>query len=155
MINPNPLHNKKNQKQVLTEITLLVSIVINQGGDYMELNQDKPIFQQIAETLEDGILTGSFKEEEQIPSITEFSVMYKINPATANKGINLLVDEEIIYKKRGVGMFVKAGAVSKLKEKRQTQFYDAYVSKLIREAKKLNISSIDIIAMIERGYDNE
>jgi len=121
----------------------------------MELNQDKPIFQQIAETLEDGILTGSFKEEEQIPSITEFSVMYKINPATANKGINLLVDEEIIYKKRGVGMFVKAGAVSKLKEKRQTQFYDAYVSKLIREAKKLNISSIDIIAMIERGYDNE
>jgi len=140
---------------MLTKVHWLISIVINKGGEHMELNQDKPIFQQIAETIEDGILTGSFKAEEQIPSITEFSVMYKINPATANKGINLLVEEEIIYKKRGVGMFVTAGAVSKLKEKRQTQFYDAYVSKLIREAKKLNISSTDIIAMIERSYDNE
>jgi len=121
----------------------------------MELNQDKPIFQQIAETIEDGIITGSFGEEEQIPSITDFSVMYKINPATANKGINLLVDEEIVYKKRGVGMFVAAGAVKRLKEKRQTQFYEAYISRLIKEAKKLNISSVDIIAMIERGYDNE
>lgn len=81
--------------------------------------------------------------------------MYKINPATANKGMNLLVDEAIIYKKRGVGMFVATGAVNKLKAKRQTQFYDAYISRLIKEAKKLNISSTDIIAMIERGYDND
>jgi len=142
-------------KKVLTNVHWLVSIVINQGGVYMELSHDKPIFQQIAETIEDGILTGSFGEEGQIPSITEFSVMYKINPATANKGINLLVDQEILYKKRGVGMFVAKGASAIIKEKRQTQFYDAYISRLIKEAKKLNISSIDIIAMIERGYDNE
>lgn len=121
----------------------------------MELNQDKPIFQQIAETIEDGILTGAYKEEGQVPSITEFSVMYKINPATANKGINLLVDEEIIFKKRGVGMFVAKGAVYKLQAKRKNQFYDAYISRLIKEAKRLSISSTDIIAMIERGYDHE
>lgn len=120
----------------------------------MKINpdQEKPIFIQIAEGIEDGILTGAFPEESQIPSITEFSVNYKINPATALKGINLLVDENIIFKKRGVGMFVSKGAVKQLKEKRQHQFYNNYVSSLIEEAKRLGISSDDIIAMIERGF---
>nr|WP_296265413.1 GntR family transcriptional regulator [uncultured Merdimonas sp.] len=115
-------------------------------------DQEKPIFIQIAEGIEDGILTGAFPEESQIPSITEFSVNYKINPATALKGINLLVDENIIFKKRGVGMFVSKGAVQQLKKKRQNQFYDNYISNLIEEAKRLGISSDDIIAMIERGF---
>ena len=114
--------------------------------------QDKPIFIQIAEGIEDGILTGAFPEESQIPSITEFSVNYKINPATALKGINLLVDENIIYKKRGVGMFVAEGAVQNLRKKRQDQFYTNYISSLIDEARRLGISSEDVIAMIERGF---
>lgn len=117
-----------------------------------ELDQEKPIFLQIAEGIEDGILTGIFPENGQIPSITEFSVNYKINPATALKGINLLVDEGIIFKKRGVGMFVSEGAVMKLRQKRQDQFYDNYIKKLIAEAKRLGISGDEIIAMIERGF---
>lgn len=118
----------------------------------LDLDQEKPIFIQIAECIEDGILTGSFPEEGQIPSITEFSVNYKINPATALKGINLLVDEGIVFKKRGVGMFVAKGAAGKLKKKRQDQFYDNYISRLVDEAKRLNITSEEIIAMIERGF---
>ena len=118
----------------------------------LDLDQEKPIFIQIAEGIEDGILTGAFPEESQIPSISEFSVNYKINPATALKGINLLVDEEIVFKKRGVGMFVAKGAVSKLQKKRQNQFYDNYVSRLVEEAKRLGITSDEIIAMIERGF---
>lgn len=118
----------------------------------LDLDQEKPIFIQIAEGIEDGILTGAFPEESQIPSITEFSVNYKINPATALKGINLLVDEAIIFKKRGIGMFVAQGAVSKLKKKRQEQFYDNYINKLVDEAKRLGITSDEIIAMIERGF---
>ena len=118
----------------------------------LDLDQEKPIFIQIAEGIEDGILTGAFPEESQIPSITEFSVKYKINPATALKGINLLVDEGIIFKRRGVGMFVSKGAVAKLKKKRQNQFYDNYISRLVDEAKRLNITSDEIIAMIERGF---
>lgn len=116
------------------------------------LDQEKPIFLQIAEGIEDGILTGAFPEGSHIPSITEFSVNYKINPATALKGINLLVDENIIFKKRGVGMFVSDGAVQKLRQKRQDQFYTNYISSLIEEAKRLGITSDDIIAMIERGF---
>lgn len=118
----------------------------------LELDQEKPIFIQISECIEDGILTGGFPEGTQIPSITEFSVNYKINPATALKGINLLVDEGIIFKKRGVGMFVSEGTVNKLREKRQNQFYDDYIGTLIEEAKRLGISSDEIIAMIERGF---
>lgn len=118
----------------------------------LELDQEKPIFIQIAEGIEDGILTNVFPEGSQIPSITEFSVNYKINPATALKGINILVDEEIIFKKRGVGMFVAECAVQKLKIKRQNQFYDNYIGRLIEEAKRLGFTSEDIIAMIERGF---
>ena len=116
------------------------------------LDQEKPIFLQIAEGIEDCILTGAFPEGSQIPSITEFSVNYKINPATALQGINLLVDEYIIFKNRGVGMFVSDGAVQKLRQKRQDQFYTNYISSLIEEAKRLGITSDDIIAMIERGF---
>lgn len=118
----------------------------------LELDQEKPIFLQIAENIEDGILTNGFPENSQIPSITEFSVNYKINPATALKGINLLVDEKILFKKRGVGMFVAEGAVQKLRQKRQNQFYNNYIKKLIEEAKRLDISSDEIIIMIERGF---
>ena len=74
------------------------------------LGEDKSIYLQISEMIEDEILRDIIKEEEQVPSTTELSKFYKINPATAGKGINLLVDKGIIYKKRGIGMFVQAGA---------------------------------------------
>lgn len=119
----------------------------------IDFEDERPIFQQIALGIEDAILTGAFEEGEQIPSITEFSVTYKINPATALKGINLLVDAGVLYKKRGVGMFVTEGAVMKLKEKRREEFYDSYVRSLIEEAKKLGISGDEIIAMVARGYE--
>lgn len=116
---------------------------------------DKPIFQQIREGIEDAIISGAFPEGSQIPSITEISVNYKINPATALKGVNLLVEENIVYKKRGVGMFVCDGAVDRLMENRRKEFYDKYVSSLISEAKKLKLSEQDIKQMIERGFGGE
>ncbi|KNZ43245.1 GntR family transcriptional regulator [Acetobacterium bakii] len=120
----------------------------------MQINfeDERPIFIQIAEGIEDGILTGGFAENGQIPSITELSVNYKINPATALKGISLLVDEGIIFKKRGVGMFVAPGSVSKLRAKRKRSFFEHYIKKLVAEAKKLEITSEEILGMIERGY---
>lgn len=120
----------------------------------MELNFDseKSIYLQLAEQIEDAILSGAFPEETQIPSTTEISVSYKINPATALKGINLLVDEKIIYKKRGVGMFVASGAVAVLQEKHKSQFIESFVQAMIEEARKLKISKEEIISMIERGY---
>ena len=118
-------------------------------------NIEKPIFIQIAEQLEDSIFTGVFPEEAKIPSTNEISALLNINPHTVLKGMNVLVDEEIIYKKRGLGMFVKEGAFEKIRQKRQSHFYEQYVAALISEAVKLKMSKEDIISLIERGYDNE
>lgn len=118
-------------------------------------NSDKPIFIQIAEGIEDAVLSGAFPEESQIPSITEFSINYKINPATALKGINILVDAEIVYKKRGLGMFVCSGAADKLRSRRKEQFFDNYVKVLTDEAKRLQISENEVKLLIERGFENE
>lgn len=118
----------------------------------INFNSDKAIFLQISEGIEDAILSGAFEEESQIPSITDFSVTYKINPATALKGINILVENGTVYKKRGLGMFVATGAVDKLLNKRREQFYDNYIVSLISEAARLKLSETDIISMIERGF---
>ncbi|MBU3103337.1 GntR family transcriptional regulator [Clostridium gasigenes] len=116
----------------------------------LELTNDIPIYAQIAQAIEDNILKGIFKEEEVIPSTTEISVRFKINPATVAKGFNLLVDEGVIYKKRGVGMFVSTGSKNLLMEKRKDSFYKKYIVSLIEEAKRLDISTVDIINMIEK-----
>lgn len=88
----------------------------------MHFDSERPVFLQVAEKMEDAILTGAFEEEQQVPSTTELSVSCKINPATALKGINLLVEDGILYKKRGVGMFVCTGAVEKIRSKRRMAF---------------------------------
>ena len=118
----------------------------------LDFHSEKPIFLQIAEGLEDAILSGAFPEESQIPSITELSVTYKINPATALKGINLLVDSGILYKKRGVGMFVSTGAVETLRQKRQECFYEKYIETIVDEARRLNLTLADVVKMMERGF---
>lgn len=121
----------------------------------LHFNSERPIFQQIAEGIEDGVLAGAFPEESQIPSITEFSVQYKINPATALKGINLLVEEGVLYKKRGVGMFVTPGAVKKLSQKRRAGFYRRYVVSMVEEAGRLGVSREELFDMIRQGFEEE
>lgn len=121
----------------------------------LDISSEKPIFIQFAEMLENNILKGIFEEDSQIPSTTEVAMKFKINPATANRGVNLLVDDGIIYKKRGVGMFVCIGAREKISAKRKHTFYESYVLPLIEESKNLNITKIEIISMIERGIENE
>ncbi len=116
---------------------------------------DKPLYVQIAQHLEDAIFTGVYAEETQIPSTTELSVSLQMNPATVLKGMNILVAENIIYKKRGLGMFVSTGATEKIKEKRQQNFFENFVTPLVLEAKKLELSEEEIKKLIERGVKNE
>ncbi len=118
-----------------------------------DFNSEKPIYLQLAEEIEDAILSGAYEEETQIPSTTEISVGYKINPATALKGINRLVDDGIVYKKRGLGMFVSTGAKVKIHDKRKETFFETYIISLVSEAKKLEITKDDILKMLERGFD--
>ncbi|AKG33936.1 GntR family transcriptional regulator [Paenibacillus durus ATCC 35681] len=121
------------------------------GG--VRVDDSRPIFQQIAEKIENDILELRLLEEGQVPSTNQFASLYQINPATAAKGINLLVDEGILYKKRGIGMFVAEGARGKLMKKRREQFFDQYVMALMQEAKKLGITVDEVADMIRKGAE--
>ncbi len=114
------------------------------------MDESRPIFLQIAEAIENDILGGALPEESQVPSTNEFAAFYRINPATAGKGVNLLVDDGILYKKRGIGMFVAGGSRARLVAKRRDQFEAEYVGPLVAEAAKLGIGHAELEQMINR-----
>lgn len=118
-----------------------------------EFNNEKSIYLQIAESIEDDIVKGVMEEETQIPSTNQMALIYRINPATAGKGINLLVDQGIIYKRRGIGMFVVSGARKRIQEKRKANFYEKYVASLVNEARNLGIGTEELISMIRKGAE--
>lgn len=119
-------------------------------------DNNKPIFIQVREIIEDQIVNNQLMEGEQAPSTNQLVSFYKINHATVTKGINQLVEEGILYKKRGIGMFVAEGAKMKLMEKRKEAFKDEYVAPLVQEATKLGITFNEIINLIAKikGSDN-
>lgn len=108
-----------------------------------------PIFMQVAQWLEEEILNEHIREEEQVPSTNQLAAMYRINPATARKGFDLLVDEGILYKKRGIGMFVSDGAKELIRKKSKKRFVDETVRSLMAEAKRLGLTKKDVISIIE------
>ncbi len=114
------------------------------------MDESRPIFVQIAEGIENDILAGILAEETQVPSTNEFATYYRINPATAGKGVNLLVDAGILYKKRGIGMFVAEGARTRLTEARRETFHTEFVRPLVAEAAKLGITSTQLADMIRK-----
>ena len=118
-----------------------------------EFEPDKSIYLQIAESIEDDILQGVIDEETQVPSTNQLAALYRINPATAAKGLNQLVLEGTLYKKRGIGMFVKTGAVDEIRKKRKQAFQERFVLPLIEEAASLEISRDELIAMIGGGEE--
>lgn len=117
----------------------------------MHLSGDQSIYLQIKEQIENSILYGSLKEEDRAPSMNELSNVYAINPATAGKGLNLLVDTGVLYKKRGIGMFVSTGAKAIIIEERKKKFYEHMVFELIKEADLLGVSENEIKEMIHQA----
>ncbi|MGY1644176.1 GntR family transcriptional regulator [Geodermatophilus sp. SYSU D00703] len=115
------------------------------------MNEDGgPIFRQVAAQIENAVVDGSLPEESQAPSSNELAAFHRINPATAAKGLNQLVANGVLYKRRGVGMFVAPGAREQLLKRRRSEFADQYVRPLMAEAHKLGISTRELSAMIDR-----
>lgn len=112
------------------------------------IDDGRPLFQQIADQVADSIIDGSLAEETRAPSTNELAAFYRINPATAAKGVNLLVDRGVLSKRRGVGMFVAAGARDLLRRERQTAFADRYLDPLLTEAARLGLDAQDVINLI-------
>jgi GntR family transcriptional regulator len=115
------------------------------------LEEGAPLFVQVAERLADEIADGGLVEGEQVPSTNELAAYYRINPATAAKGINMLTDEGLLEKRRGIGMFVAAGARARLLAERRKRFAERYVEPLVAEASRLGIDADDLIALIREG----
>lgn len=112
------------------------------------VEEGRALFLQIAESVEDAIIDGSLTEESQAPSTNELAAFHRINPATAAKGVNMLVDKGVLYKRRGIGMFVAPGARERLLDERRTAFADRYVEPLLAEARKLGLGPAELTALI-------
>ena len=112
------------------------------------MDDSRPIFIQIAEQLENDIIDGTLPEGSQIPSINEFASFLRVNPATALKGVSRLVDDGFVEKRRGIGMFVTAGARERLVVRRRAEFSAQYLTPLLIEAEKLGIDIDDLADML-------
>lgn len=115
------------------------------------LTQEKSIYLQIKEMIENDILRDIILEEEKVPSTNELARLYAINPATAAKGVNLLVEEGILYKKRGIGMFVAEGAKETIRGERKEEFVNQYMKRMLQEAASLGIKKEELIQMIQEA----
>lgn len=119
------------------------------------LEQGKPIYIQIREKIEDQIVNNQLKSGDQAPSTNQLVNFYKINHATVSKGVSQLVDEGILFRKRGIGMFVAEGARKTLIQKRKEAFLDDYIVGLVREAEKLGITEHEIVEKIKKVKGSE
>jgi GntR family transcriptional regulator len=107
-----------------------------------------PIYQQIANGIKDDVLSGALKEDEQVMSTNQYAAFYQINPATAAKGFAQLVDEGVLYKKRGIGMFVSPDARAKLRTQRRERFFADVVDPMLAEAKMIGVPVDEIVKHI-------
>ena len=117
--------------------------------DMAGLDEDGPLFAQVAERLAGEIADGGLAEGARVPSSNELAAFYRINPATAAKGINVLADDGLLEKQRGIGMFVATGARQRLLARRRAEFTERYVQPLLTEATRLGMDTDGLIAMIK------
>ena len=115
------------------------------------LDAASPLFVQIAERLADEVANGGLGEGEQVPSTNELAAYYRINPATAAKGINVLVGDGLVEKRRGVGMFVAAGARGRLLRERRGLLAERHIEPLVTEAIRLGIGAEELVALIRES----
>ena len=117
------------------------------------LTGDGPIYQQLADRVAEDILAGTFSAGSPVPSTNEYAAFYEISPITASKGLNLLVEQGVLYMKRGVGMFVTDDAWSILQTRRRADFREKHILPLIREARLLHIANSEISQMLDQEVD--
>ncbi|KLL09660.1 MULTISPECIES: GntR family transcriptional regulator [Protofrankia] len=119
------------------------------------LDDGAPLFTQIAERLADQIADGALAEGERVPSTNELAAYHRINPATAAKGINVLTDDGLLEKRRGIGMFVAAGARERLLAERRKRFAERYVQPLVAEAHRLEFDADEPVTLIREASHTE
>jgi GntR family transcriptional regulator len=119
------------------------------------LGEGAPIFSQVAERLAEDIAVGALAEGERVPSTNELAAYYRINPATAAKGINVLIDDGLLEKRRGIGMFVATGARERLLDQRRHDFAQRYIEPMLAEASRLGIDINTLLGLVREPYNGQ
>ena len=136
-------------------IYYIIALMQRRSDDAMKILTAglKPIYRQIAAGIEDDILNEVLKPYEQAYSQYQMAREFGINPATASKGLNLLLEAGILFKKRGIGMFVTEEAAGIIKERRKEEFFSTVLREMLLEADKLKISKKEIIDKINMAKE--
>lgn len=113
-----------------------------------------PLFRQVADLVEDAVVDGSLAQGDRAPSTNELASFHSINPATARKGLQLLVDRGILAKRRGLGMFVEPGARDRVLHRHREAFVTDYLTPLIDEARSLGLTRADLHDLVERTAES-
>lgn len=113
---------------------------------------DQPIYRQIAAQLRADIVGGVLRSEDQVMSTNQYAAFHRINPATVARGFQELVDEGLLYKRRGVGMFVSPGARDRLLVERRAHFRAEYVDPAVAEARRLGMTTEDVLAEVRDAF---
>lgn len=114
-----------------------------------------PIYVQIAEWLENEIIEGHLAADDKVFSQYQLAEKFNVNPATAGKGLTILLEKQLVYKKRGLGMFVVADARERLVEERMQHGLNSKIQELVSEARRLNVSESQVIQLIQRVFQKE
>lgn len=114
------------------------------------MSEERPIFLVIADQIAADILVGTYPEDAQVPSTTELAVFYRVNPATAGKALTRLVEDGVVYKRRGLGMFVAPGAPDALRQRRVAAFARDFVRPLVEEGRRLGLTDADILNEVQK-----
>lgn len=118
-------------------------------------DDQRPIYQQIADEIKNDILSEALHADEQVMSTNQYASFYRINPATVAKGFQLLTEEGILYKKRGIGMFVSADARERLLSQRRDRFFKEVVQPMVAEARMIGITLDDVVRQIQELKEQE
>jgi GntR family transcriptional regulator len=112
-----------------------------------------PIYRQIAEQIRRDVITGALADDDQVMSTNQYATYHRINPATAAKAFQALVDEGLLYKRRGVGMFVAPGAAARLRAEHRAGFVERVVRPLVDEARYLGLALDEIVDAVRAEFD--
>ena len=114
----------------------------------MEYSEHKPIYLQNVDLMQEKILQGDWREEERIPSVREMGAMVGVNPNTIVRSYQLLESQEIIYNKRGLGYFVKDGAVARIKDNVKNEFIANELPQFKAKARMLGITKDELVELL-------
>lgn len=109
------------------------------------MDGDQPIYRQIAAQIRSDIVSGELRSEDQVMSTNQYAAFHRINPATVAKAFQELTDEGLLYKRRGVGMFVAPGAPERLRDDRRSRFAAEFLAPAAEEARRLGLDPADVV----------